>query len=127
MEMVRKKCGFQYGFDVSSNVKSGRLSLAQKNNYKVSLRSYSDRHINIVFDEDSDGVMWRCIGFHGAHEESKKVASWDLLRQLNDLPEVPWLVIGDFKEILLASENGAAIFVVLDNCKLSKQPSRTVL
>ncbi|GMI69890.1 hypothetical protein HRI_000658300 [Hibiscus trionum] len=104
MEGVRKSCGFINGIDVASNGRSGGLSLAWKNNSKVQVRSYSNRHIDVIFEEDLDGVSWRCTGFYEAPEVENREASWALLRSLDDMPDMPWLVIGDFNELLLASE-----------------------
>ncbi|KAK8982801.1 hypothetical protein V6N11_060122 [Hibiscus sabdariffa] len=53
-------------------------------------------------------MMTQMVFFFGvvhALEEHNKVASRDLLRNLNDLPMVSWLVIGDFNEFLFASES----------------------
>ncbi|MBA0843394.1 hypothetical protein Goarm_000589, partial [Gossypium armourianum] len=61
LERIRCKCGYINGIDVDSNGRSGCLSLGWKNDYKVSLRSYSRRHINIMIDEDSEGLSWRYI------------------------------------------------------------------
>ncbi|GMI81726.1 hypothetical protein HRI_001841900 [Hibiscus trionum] len=104
MEKFRKSRGFVNGIDVSSNGRSGGLSLAWKRDCKVSLRSFSDSHIDVLFDEDNDGVSWRCTGFYGAPQEQNRRQSWNLLRLLNDSPSIPWLVIGDFNELLFSHE-----------------------
>lgn len=55
MEKIKCKCGYINGIDVDSNGRSGCLSMGWKSDYKVSLRSYSRRHINTMIDEDSEG------------------------------------------------------------------------
>ncbi|GMI95766.1 hypothetical protein HRI_003245900 [Hibiscus trionum] len=104
MEGVRKLCGYSNGIDVASNGRSGGLSLAWKTNSQVKVRSYSNRYIDVIFEEDIDGFSWRCTGFYGAPEVENREASWDLLHSLDDMLDTPWLVIGDFNELLLASE-----------------------
>ncbi|GMI84759.1 hypothetical protein HRI_002145200 [Hibiscus trionum] len=104
MEKVRKSFGYQFGIDISSRGRSGGLSLAWKSSCKVTLRSFSVRHIDVILEEDSDGCSWRFTGFYGAPEVENRAASWNLLRQLNDLPDFPWMVMGDFNELLFASE-----------------------
>ncbi|MBA0812531.1 hypothetical protein Gohar_026496, partial [Gossypium harknessii] len=49
--------------------------------------------------ENRVGHFWICTGFYGALEERLREESWNLLCQLNDLPNVPWLIIGDFNKI----------------------------
>ncbi|GMI80763.1 hypothetical protein HRI_001745600 [Hibiscus trionum] len=104
MARIRQVCGFPYGIEVSSVGRSGGLSFAWKETVSISLRSFSPRHIDVIINEDTEGSCWRCTGFYGAPEEQLREASWDLLRLLNDVPEVPWLVIGDFNEIMFANE-----------------------
>ncbi|GMJ01587.1 hypothetical protein HRI_003827900 [Hibiscus trionum] len=104
MEKVQKSCGYQFGIDFSSNGRSGGLSLAWKSNCKVTLCSFSAHHINVLFDEDMDGFSCRLTSFYGAPEVENMAASWNSLRQLNDLPDTPWLVLGDFNELLFVLE-----------------------
>ncbi|GMI73050.1 hypothetical protein HRI_000974300 [Hibiscus trionum] len=104
MAEIRRKCGFLNGIDVSAVRRSGGLSLGWKNCCKVTLRSYSVRHVDVLIEDDSDGNKWRCTGFYGHPEEQHRGESWDLLRSLDDMPDIPWLVIGDFNELLLSSE-----------------------
>ncbi|KAL4380088.1 hypothetical protein GQ457_02G027420 [Hibiscus cannabinus] len=91
---IRRSWGYPNGTEVSSLVRSGGLALGWKNSYRISLRSFSACHIDFFFDDDSDGVSWRCTCFYGAPEEANITGSWNLLRFLNDSPSTPWLVIG---------------------------------
>ncbi|GMI94996.1 hypothetical protein HRI_003168900 [Hibiscus trionum] len=114
MEKVRKKCGFPNGIDVDAVGRRGGLSLGWKSSCVVSLRSYSDRHIDIIIEDDSEGLQWRCTGFYGAPEVHRRQEAWDLLRSLDNCPEIPWLVIGDFNEILLSSEKRGVCYAAKD-------------
>lgn len=105
MEKIKSKCRFQNGINFDSDKRSGGLFMGWKSDCKVSFRLYSRSHIDIMIDEDWDGMKWRCTGFYGAFEESQRKASWNLLRCLNECPRIPWIVIGDFNEIAYSSEN----------------------
>ncbi|KAE8669497.1 hypothetical protein F3Y22_tig00112231pilonHSYRG00051 [Hibiscus syriacus] len=48
--------------------RGGGLSIGWEENCKVSLRSYSQRHIDVLINDDSDGKTWRCIGFYSEPE-----------------------------------------------------------
>ncbi|GMJ02632.1 hypothetical protein HRI_003932400 [Hibiscus trionum] len=104
MAQIRRRCGFINGIDVDAVGRSGGLSIGWRNNCDVSLRSYSQRHIDVLINDDADGKQWRCTGFYGAPEEQQRAAAWNLLRQINDMPETPWLIIGDFNEIAFLNE-----------------------
>ncbi|KAA3465499.1 reverse transcriptase [Gossypium australe] len=45
-----------------------------------------------MVEDDGEGQAWRCTGFYGAPEERLCEESWNLLRQLNDFPNVPWMI-----------------------------------
>ncbi|GMI83525.1 hypothetical protein HRI_002021800 [Hibiscus trionum] len=104
MLKVCKRCGFPNGIEVGSRGRSGDLCLAWRNGCQISLRSFLVRHIDFMVFDDGSGQWWRCTGFYGAPKEQNRRASWNLLRQLNDLPNVPWLIIGDFNELLFSFE-----------------------
>ncbi|MBA0597784.1 hypothetical protein Gorai_007575 [Gossypium raimondii] len=67
MERIRLRCGFQFGIDVPAIGTYCGVSLGWKEEISVSLRSFSNNHIDVDID---------------------------------DFERTPWLVYGDFNEIL---------------------------
>ncbi|GMJ04189.1 hypothetical protein HRI_004088000 [Hibiscus trionum] len=104
MVEARRRCGFPCGFDVSSVGSCGGLSLAWRSNIPVSIISWSIFHIDAMVKENETSCEWRLTGFYGNPVERLREESWDLLRNLSVDQSHPWLVIGDFNEILLSSE-----------------------
>ena len=74
-----------------------------KDGWQVSIQSSSIAHIDatIRFRGSND---WHFTGFYGNPETSKREDSWTLLRRLQRFDNQPWLVVGDFNELLVASE-----------------------
>ena len=69
----------------------------------VHIQSYSKFHIDAhVFQPD--GLSWRVTGFYGHPEASMRSRSWALLRRLHAMGDMPWLVLGDFNEIVKLEE-----------------------
>lgn len=95
-----------YGiFCVAPTGRSGGLVLCWKKEWTVSVLSYSLYHIDctIMFDN----VLWRFTGFYGHPNPAQRMHSWTLLRRLatwHGMTDVPWLIGGDFNELLYASE-----------------------
>ncbi|GAA0168526.1 hypothetical protein LIER_40579 [Lithospermum erythrorhizon] len=60
--------------------------------------------IEVVIDE---GLCheWRFVAFYGNHEVSKRKLSWELLRHVDSLSQMPTVYMGDFNEVLLSSEH----------------------
>ncbi|KAJ1296995.1 hypothetical protein BS78_01G344600 [Paspalum vaginatum] len=63
----------------------------------------SKYHIDVVVKEE-DGREWRLTGIYGEPRAEEKEKTWRLMRVLNNLYKKPWLCLGDFNEILFASE-----------------------
>ena len=49
-------------------------------------------------------VPWRFTGFYGEPKWEDKYKSWECLHSLNQSTNLPWVVIGDFNEILYSHE-----------------------
>ena len=54
--------------------------------------------IDVIVD---DGRKWRRTGFYGEPARERKHKSWEYLQSLHQVMDIPWMVFGDFNEILL--------------------------
>ncbi|KAI8021437.1 F-box protein [Camellia lanceoleosa] len=70
---------------------------------RVGLMSYSSGHIDSLIS--GIGLLdWRFTGFYGNLVSSQRNDSWTLLRRLLALGHGPWMIAGDFNEILFQHE-----------------------
>ncbi|KAK5819465.1 hypothetical protein PVK06_024467 [Gossypium arboreum] len=76
MEKVGRRCGFNYGIEVEANGSRGF--------YGAPYASFT--------------------GFYGAPYASFQEETWNLLRRLGNEKKFPWLVCGDFNEVLYSFE-----------------------
>lgn len=104
MDVVRRRCGFFNGIDILSDGSRGGLSLRWNGRNFVTLKSYSRNHIDVEIQDDEDAPRWRFTGYYGALEVRNKQETWNLLRRLGRDNSLPWLVSGDFNDILFAHE-----------------------
>lgn len=106
-ERIKRSCGFQGCLTVRSAGAKGGLCLLWKREVNVRVISYSLNHIDSEIRWENKN--WRFTGIYGFLEGNKKVLTWNLLRTLYNGDDSPWLVGGDFNEILCESEKSGSI------------------
>ncbi|KAL5752459.1 hypothetical protein ACOSQ2_022966 [Xanthoceras sorbifolium] len=97
------------------------------NSLVVSIQSYTKGHIDSII-KDEFGARWRFTGFYGEPKHNMRVHSWSLMRRLKGMCNLPWLICGDFNEVLRDNEKLGGVLrsygampqfrEVLDDCGL---------
>ncbi|MBA0754491.1 hypothetical protein Gogos_021309, partial [Gossypium gossypioides] len=100
----RRRCGFPNGIDITAEGSRGGLCLAWKGDIEISLQSYSTNHVDVMVKEGTDEEEWRFTGFYGSPYANNKSDTWNLLKKLGQNRNHPWLVSGDFNEIMYSYE-----------------------
>lgn len=54
--------------------------------------------------DNTSGIEWMLSKIYGSPEIERMSVFWDLLRSLGSSIDLPWLVYGDFNEILFQHE-----------------------
>lgn len=102
---MRHRFGFSNAFGVKARGLSGGLVLYWNNESTVSLKSFSNSHIDVfVRNVDTGEREWCFTEFYGEPTRTKRKNSWELLQYMRREYDHPWLCAGDFNEILDASE-----------------------
>lgn len=70
---------------------------------KVSICDSSQNHINVQIIEGNNAI-WRLTCFYGFPEREKRRESWDFIRYLAGQSQLPWCIIGDFNDLMYASD-----------------------
>ena len=70
---------------------------------KVDIKTFSQNHIDAWVNGREVG-WWHFMGFYGHPDTTKRHESWAKLKHLKRSSSLPWLVIGDFNEIMGLSE-----------------------
>jgi len=92
---------FDYCFSVDRTGRGGGLACLWKKNLNCTITNYSQNHIDMEIDDSLRG-KWRLTGFYGM--PGRRRQSWNLLRQISNLSQLPWCIIGDFNDTLSANE-----------------------
>ncbi|XP_074314349.1 uncharacterized protein LOC141649562 [Silene latifolia] len=88
--------------EVDSVGRSGGLAFLWREDVSVKFRSASVHYMD--FDIGEVGLEWRLTGFYGWPSVQDRQLSWQLLKQLAEEDHSSWLCIGDFNEVLYATE-----------------------
>lgn len=102
-DQLKSRMGFEGVFYVDGGGVGGGLALFWKVKDSLRLLSYSKNHIDVEIRLPGSSE-WRLTCFYGFPERSRRYQSWDLLRSIRPKSNLPWLVAGDFNEILSLSE-----------------------
>ncbi|PPS03655.1 hypothetical protein GOBAR_AA17005 [Gossypium barbadense] len=70
----------------------------------ITLKSFSNPHIDVVIKEELEEKIWRFTGFYGAPVEGLRKDSWNLIRHLEKECDLPWVMMGDFNKIMFSFE-----------------------
>lgn len=98
-----RKFGYAHHFTVDSIGRSGGLALMWKHNVLCSVVGHSSNFIDAHIL--NQGVAdWRLTGFYGYPDRSQRRESWSLIRSLSSLYSLPWCIVGDFNDLLSASD-----------------------
>ena len=104
MTKVKERIGFPNGLVVPSEGKSGGIALLWIREVEVEIKSFSRSHIDAVVTDHSLDLRWRLTGFYRNPDTNLRRESWNLLRMLNSQYQMPWMCMGDYNEILFATE-----------------------
>lgn len=84
---------------------SGGLALWWKNDLVVEILHYSKNHFHsLLTTSDDSGVKCVLTGIYKPLETLKRFLTWDFLKIVKPTMEIPWVVFGDFNEILTLNE-----------------------
>jgi hypothetical protein len=86
-----------------SNGRSGGLILFWKREIQIDL-IYSEPNFIDVRVLNGHDKMWRLTGIYGEPRWEDKYKTWDRMRELKQRSDLPWVIIGDFNEILFSTE-----------------------
>lgn len=66
--------------------------------WDVPIFSYSQGHIDAVINKG--GLKWRFTGIYGQSVQDRRKETWELISRLHSISSLPWVLGGDFNEIL---------------------------
>lgn len=80
--------------------KSGGLLLAWKSNFNLNIVCSSSNFINCLVFTNVDIPPWKLTLVYGPPTRTMRQGFWDSLDEIDQSFKGPWLIIGDFNEVL---------------------------
>ncbi|XP_045821956.1 uncharacterized protein LOC123914831 [Trifolium pratense] len=102
-EELRYVLGFDSCFTVDREGRGGGLAVFWHKQSNCSISNFSQNHIDMEVVDARRGT-WRLTGFYGYPGGSRRRDSWNFLRHLSHVSNIPWCIIGDFNDILSSDE-----------------------
>ncbi|XP_024200679.1 uncharacterized protein LOC112204026 [Rosa chinensis] len=103
-QTLSRALGFPHSKEFLSEGQSGGLGLFWTDEVDLHVRTSSAHHIDAEIRGAPGEPRWRLTGFYGYSRTNDRDHSWKLLRELSDLDSLPWVIIGNFNEILDSGE-----------------------
>ena len=107
MDRIRFKLGMQGCIAIDSSPSCTGLAIIWNNKTTIDLLSYSDHHIDVIIHFCQ--LQFHFSGVHGFAETTNKYKTWQLMDTLQSASSLPWLLGGDFNEILHDNEKQGGI------------------
>jgi endonuclease/exonuclease/phosphatase family metal-dependent hydrolase len=105
MRCLRHRLGLKGFVGVSSDGLSEGLALFLHEKLNVEVQSFNERFVDAYIRDSANTPQWRLTCVHGEPRIENRYRMWDALRHLKSQSNLPWLVVGDFNEILWLEEH----------------------
>ncbi|KAK1369554.1 hypothetical protein POM88_035646 [Heracleum sosnowskyi] len=100
VRLMCNKLGFDQGIEIPRIKLGGGLMTLWKDKVEVTYLTASLNHISCFVLWDNHQRSWHFCGFYGEPKTTNRHYTWELLKKLRIVYSGPWLVMGDFNEIL---------------------------
>jgi hypothetical protein len=92
-------------FVVDSEGNGGGLALYWDESIKISILSYGLHHMDTLISDGDHHASWRGTFIYGEPRTHERHRMWELLRRIKPCSQAPWMMIGDFNEVMWSFEH----------------------
>jgi hypothetical protein len=100
-EKLKRRLGYDHLIIHESDGRSGSLLLIWKKEVSVQCQGVSRYYVDVTIKVEEE---WRLTGIYGEPRWEHKHLTWEAMRSLHSGSDLPWLMLGDFNEILFPHE-----------------------
>ena len=104
VEGLASTLGFDNGYAVSSNGRSGGIGMFWNNEINLEILGYSEYHLDAKVSM-ANIPYWRLTCVYGEAQTGERYKTWNTMKSLASTSTLPWTCMGDFNEVLRAEEH----------------------
>lgn len=102
-ECLRRRLKMDHKYVVRSNGQCGGLVLYWKKEIAMLLRDKNNNFIDVFIGSGADN-FWRFTDMYGEPKWADKHLTWERIRELRALVDMPWMLAGDLNDIMYSFE-----------------------
>lgn len=116
-DKVCRQLGFPNFFRVEAEGFSGGIWLLWNSlHVQIEIVAYLDQFIHALVSGISE-FDWLLTAVYGSPDEAERRGLWQSLTEANGIHHLPWLLMGDFNQVLSADKRQSRCSVNLGNCR----------
>jgi hypothetical protein len=100
VENLRWRLGLKYVVTFHEPGKGGGLALFWDESVQVDIFKIGSRAIDVIIHDLPKEIKWRCTFVYGEPRTHLRHHMWDLLKRIKPLMNLPWMMCGDFNEVM---------------------------
>jgi hypothetical protein len=102
---IKSRIGMSKSFVVDGQGKGGGLALCWEDSIKITILSYGMHHIDTLIWDGEHHAAWRGTFVFGEARTHERHRMWELIRRIKPCQNAPWMMIGDFNEVIWSFEH----------------------
>lgn len=104
IEEIRSRIGFDFCFTMDRLGRSDSIVVLWKSPFSCRMLNFSQNFVNLEVLDIVNNTSWRLTAFYGYLERSRRRESWELIRSLSLMSQLPWCILGYFNDMLRTSD-----------------------
>lgn len=108
VEKLRWRLGLKKVVSFEGDGKGGGLAMLWEEGAEVELLKKNSRFIDVYIHNFPIRIKWRCTFVYGEPSSQLRHLMWDLVRRIRPMAAGPWLMAGDFNEVMWQGEHISA-------------------
>jgi hypothetical protein len=100
LDSLRWRLGLKHCVLFIDEGKGGGVALFWDGSIEVELFKINSRIIDVMIHDQQNNIKWRSTFIYCEPRRHQRYLMWDLLNKMKPMQNGPWLMLGDFNEVM---------------------------